>query len=206
MKQKHFIDSHKGATAIYVLLLMLIYKQWGNYTLWVYWGLHGTYGVLWILKSKIFPDKQWEQQCSIWYGLYIWFGLSLYWIGPWLIASKNWEAPAWYIGMCVSMYVFGVFFHFSADMQKHISLQLRPGKLITSGLWARCRNPNYFGELLIYLGFSLLAMHWMPLLALALFMIIIWFPNMRKKDISLSRYPEFAAYKKQAKLLIPFVF
>jgi steroid 5-alpha reductase family enzyme len=102
------------------------------------------------------------------------------------------------------MYAFGVFFHFASDMQKHISLQLRPGRLITTGLWSRCRNPNYFGELLIYLGFGLLAMHWAPVLVILLFLVIVWFPNMRKKDRSLSRYAEFAAYKKRTNLFIPF--
>ena len=58
-----------------------------NINTYVYLALHGTYGILWILKSNIFPDKQWESKCSIWYGLLIWFGLSLYWIAPLLIVS-----------------------------------------------------------------------------------------------------------------------
>jgi steroid 5-alpha reductase family enzyme len=37
----------------------------------------------------------------------------------------------------------GIFLHFAADMQKHISLALRPGQLVTEGLWSRTRNPNY---------------------------------------------------------------
>lgn len=90
-------------------------------------------------------------------------------------------------------------------MQKHVQLSLRPG-LITTGMFARCRNPNYFGELLIYLGFASLARHWAPLAALGLFVIAIWIPNMLKKDRSLARYPEFAAYKKRSALFIPFLF
>jgi protein-S-isoprenylcysteine O-methyltransferase Ste14 len=104
--------------------------------------------------------------------------------------------------LCVSLYAFGVFFHFAADMQKHTVLALRPG-LITTGMFALCRNPNYFGELLIYLSFGLLAMHWLPVLILALFVAIVWLPNMRRKDRSLSRYAEFAAYARQVKLFIP---
>ncbi|RMG87786.1 MAG: steroid 5-alpha reductase, partial [Chloroflexi bacterium] len=50
MKQKHFIDSHKGVTPIVILLLIAIFNQWENPTAWVYWGLHGSYGVLWVLK------------------------------------------------------------------------------------------------------------------------------------------------------------
>ncbi len=206
MKQKHFIDSHKGATSLFVLLMMALYDHWSSPTAWVYFAIHGGYGIMWVIKSLSFPDKQWEQECGIGYGLYIWGGLSLYWVTPWLIVSQGIEAPAWAVGAIVAMYALGVFFHFASDMQKHISLQLRPG-LITEGLWARSRNPNYFGELLIYLSFALLAMRWMwvPMIVLALFVGIVWIPNMRKKDRSLSRYPEFAEYKSRSKLIIPFV-
>jgi protein-S-isoprenylcysteine O-methyltransferase Ste14 len=103
------------------------------------------------------------------------------------------------------MYTFGVFFHFTADLQKYISLKLRPNQLINEGLWKKVRNPNYFGELLIYAGFSLLARHWLPMLALGFVIAVIWIPNMIKKDRSLSRYPEFSKYKAQSKWFIPFV-
>ena len=204
LKQKHFIDSHKGATPRFVLALIAAYGRWDNPTAWAYLATHGTYGVLWVLKSRIFPDRSWEKPCSILEGLGVWAALSLYWVAPVLIVTRDLQAPAWYLGMCVATFAFGVFFHFTADMQKHIALGLRPG-LITTGMFALCRNPNYFGELLIYLGFSLLAMHWMPLGALALFVLVAWFPLMRKKDQSLSRYPEFAAYRQQSTLFIPFL-
>lgn len=205
MKQKHFIDSHKGATTFAVLIMMAIYAQWHNPTAWVYLALHGTYGWLWVLKSRIFPDKQWEQKTGVGYALFIWAGLSLYWIAPWLITARGTEAPPWYLGLCVAIYAFGLFFHYAADMQKHTSLQLQPEHLIQTGLWANCRNPNYFGEMLIYLGFGLLAMHWLPMAVLLAYIVIIWIPNMRKKDRSLSRYEAFAAYKARSKLFIPYL-
>lgn len=203
MKQKHFIDSHKAATSVAVLLMIWYHNQWGNTTAWVYLALHGTYGLLWVLKSRTFPDKQWEQPASIGYGLFIWGGLSLYWIAPWLITSGNVQAPPWFLAMSISMYSVGVFLHFASDMQKHTSLELKPG-LIMTGLWARTRNPNYLGELLIYLGFSLLAMHWLPIAALALFVAVTWVPLMLRKDRSLSRYPEFASWKRRSGLFFPF--
>ena len=54
MKEKHFIDAHKGITFIYILALIYFYNAYSNITIWVYLGLHGTYGVLWVLKSMIF--------------------------------------------------------------------------------------------------------------------------------------------------------
>ena len=205
MKQKHFIDSHKGATAPAVFFLIWYFGQWDNATAWIYLALHGSYGIMWVLKSAIFPDKTWEAKCSIWYGLYIWGGLSMYWISPWIIMSTPVENSPMYLGIIVAMFALGVFFHYAADMQKHAYLTLNPGNLITDGLMAKCRNTNYFGELLIYLSFALMSHHWLPVAVLIAFMAIIWFPNMRRKDKSLSRYPEYAEYKKRSSLLIPFL-
>ncbi|MFC1583142.1 methyltransferase family protein [Candidatus Neomarinimicrobiota bacterium] len=206
MKQKHFIDSHKGVTGAAILAMMALYHQWANPTAWIYLALHGTYGLLWVMKSRIFPDKTWEQRTGWGYGLYIWGGLTLYWVAPWLLTSQGVEAPAWYLGVCISIYIIGIFLHFATDMQKYVSLQLQSATLITSGMMGRCRNLNYFGELLIYLGFGLLAMHWLPLAILGLFIVVIWLPKMRRKDRSLSRYPEFADYQKRTSLFLPFIF
>lgn len=155
MKQKHFIDSHKAATAFFVLALMAVYGQWQNPTAWIYLALH---------------------------------------------------APGWYLALCIRMYVFGVFTHFSADMQKFVALNLRPEHLISDGMFTRLRNVNYFGELLIYTGFGLLAMHWIPVVVLLIWVLLVWLPRMRKKDRSLSRYAGFGEYKARSKLFIPFLF
>ena len=205
MKQKHFIDTHKGTTAPAVLFLIWYFSQWENTTAWIYLAIHGTYGIMWVLKSAIFPDKTWEAKCSIWYGLYIWGGLTMYWISPWIIMSTPVENSPIILGIIVAMFALGVFFHYAADMQKHAYLTLNPGNLITDGLMAKCRNTNYFGELLIYLSFALLSRHWIPIAVLTAFMAIIWLPNMRRKDKSLSRYPEYEEYKKRSSLLIPFI-
>jgi steroid 5-alpha reductase family enzyme len=205
MKRRFLIDTHKGATGPVILLLIAVYHQWQNPTAWIYLALHGTYGVLWVLKSRIFPDKSWERKASRFDVVYFWGGMSLYWVAPWLLVSRGVVAAPWYTAVCISMYTLGVFFHFAADMQKHVALRIEPGRLITTGLVARCRNVNYFGELLIYLGFGLLAMHWLPLLILLLVFAFVWLPNMRRKDRSLSRYPEFEAYRRQSRLFIPFL-
>jgi steroid 5-alpha reductase family enzyme len=98
----------------------------------------------------------------------------------------------------------GVFLHFSSDMQKYTALKLNPGHLVMDGLFSKSRNMNYFGELMIYLSFALLSMHWIPLLFLFLFILIIWIPNMLKKDKSLSKYEEFKNYKTKTKIFLPF--
>ena len=208
MKQKHFIDFHKGITFIYILALINYYDASSNITIWIYLGLHGTYGILWVLKSLIFPDKSWEQKTNLMYGFIILFGLSLYWISPWIIVSGYFNGgqmvtiPNWIISIIIFLFGVGVFLHFSSDMQKYTALKLKPGHLISDGLFKKSRNINYVGEFLIYLSFALLSMHWIPIIVVVIFIIFIWIPNMKKKDKSLSRYSDFNEYKNNSRIFL----
>lgn len=206
MKEKHFIDSHKGVTALLVAGLITWQGAWENPTALLYLALHGSYGLMWVIKSHTFPDRSWEKPCSVSRGLVIWLALSLYWVAPWIIVGYDVLAPGWLQAACVALFALGVFLHFAADMHKHIQLKLRPGQLIDNGLWSRLRNPNYFGELLIYLSFALLAMHWLPLMILALFVLGYWLPNMRRKDRSLARHDGFEAYRARSWLFLPLLY
>jgi protein-S-isoprenylcysteine O-methyltransferase Ste14 len=204
MKKKRIVDFQKGITGLVILGLIAAYGQWTNTQAWLYLALHGTYGILWITKSAVFPDKRWEEKSSIFWAWYAFLGLSLYWIAPFTIVSGLGMAlPPWAQAGCVASFGFGVFLHYGSDMQKYMALKLNPGVLLTDGLWSRVRNPNYLGELFIYGSFVLLSGHWAPAIVLAGFMAAEWIPNMRKKDKSLSRYPEFAEYKKRSWLFIP---
>lgn len=204
MKIKHVINLHKGLTALVVLGLMVFYQ---NFTLgpWVYLALHGTYGVMWLLKDRIYPDKQWEEEMPIGMGI-LGFGiLMLYWVAPFILISSGSEPPLPLVAAAISINVMGVFLHYASDAQKYYTLKYRRG-LITEGFFARCRNTNYLGEILIYSGFVMLAQHWLPFVILAAFIAGIFIPNMLKKDKSLSRYPEFADYKANSGLLLPQLF
>jgi protein-S-isoprenylcysteine O-methyltransferase Ste14 len=185
--------------------MIAIYDRWDNVAAMTYLALHGAYGFFWIMKSRNFGDRQWDQPCSGLEALQILVGLTAYWITPWLICHYDIHPPAAWIGLCIFLFGFGVFYHFVSDMQKFCWIEFNPGHLLTEGLRSNVRNPNYFGELLIYAGFSALAMHWAPFLVLGMFVFGIWVPNMRRKDGSLSRYAEFGEYRAKSKLFIPYV-
>jgi steroid 5-alpha reductase family enzyme len=206
MKQKYFIDTFKFFTFIVILGLMAYYKQWNNTTAWVYLAMHGTYGLLWVMKGRIFPDKNWEKPAPLWYNLGLSLGLSLYWVAPYFITSESIEAPAWLLGIAVSLFTFGIFFHYTADMQKFIQLKYNPGQLITDGFMGLSRNINFFGEFLIYLAFIILPMKWWWLLIYLVGATLIWGAYIAQKEKSLSRYPEFAEYKKKVKLFFPYLY
>ena len=212
MKHKFYIDTHKGLTFFYILFLIHNFNQWMNATILIYLAIHGSYGMMWIMKSKIFPDKSWEKNVSLFYGIYTWIGLSLYWLSPLIIVSGYFNnnipvsAPPWLLFISIFVFSIGVFLHFVSDMQKYTILRLNSNLLINSGMFRKCRNMNYFGELLIYFAFASLSMHWLPFVVLSFFLFILWIPNMLRKDKSLSRYENFNDYKINSKLFIPFIY
>lgn len=201
MKIKHVINLHKGLTAPVVLGLMAIYQHF-EIGAWVYLALHGTYGLLWLLKDRIYPDRQWEQELSVGAGMGTFIILGLYWVAPWLLMSRGVTPPAPLIAGAIALNLMGVFLHYTSDAQKYFTLKYQSG-LITEGFFARCRNTNYVGEVLIYSSFALLVMHWLPFVILGGFVALIFVPNMLKKDQSLSRYPEFEAYRARSGLFFP---
>ena len=204
MRLKHAINLHKGLTAIFVFGLMVAYQ---NFTLgaWVYLALHGTYGILWLVKDRIYPDRQWEQKITLGMGIITFIVFGLYWVAPFLLIRSGVVPPLPLAAGAIACNIVGVFLHYTSDAQKHYTLKYKPG-LITEGFFAKCRNTNYLGEILIYSSFALLACHWLPWLILSAFVSIIFVPNMRKKDQSLARYPEFASYQAQSGLILPKLF
>ena len=204
MKIKHPINLHKFLTFAFILGLMAVYQ---NFTLapWIYLALHGTYGIMWLIKDRLYPDKQWEEEISVVSGVVTFIILGLYWVAPFILISNRVEPSAPLIAAAIATNIFGVFLHYGSDAQKYFTLQYQKG-LITEGFFSRSRNPNYLGEFLIYLGFAMLAQHWLPFAILGTVTATVFIPNMLKKDKSLARYPEFAAYKERSGLLLPKLF
>ena len=204
MKIKHFINLHKGATPVFVLGLMIAYQ---NFTVgpWVYLSLHGTYGILWLLKDRIYPDRQWEQEVPLLTGVLGFGVISLYWIAPFILISSRIEPALPLIAAAVAICILGIFLHYSSDAQKYYTLKYRYG-LIEEGFFARCRNTNYLGEILIYFAFAMLVSSWIPFAVLGGFIAGVFIPNMLRKDRSLQRYPGFESYKARSGLLLPRLF
>lgn len=201
MQLRTVINLHKALTAPFVALLMALHANTTT-TAWVYLALHGTYGLLWLLKDWLFPDRQWQQTMAPAAAVGGFLVLGLYWLAPWLLIGSGAEAPPALIAAAIALNLVGTFLHFGSDAQKHFTLAARPG-LISDGFFRYSRNPNYLGEMLIYASFALLAMHWLPWLVLAAFWLAVFLPNMRRKDDALARHPEFEAWKARTGLLLP---
>jgi protein-S-isoprenylcysteine O-methyltransferase Ste14 len=196
------INLQKGGTLPFVLALMWFHDCWTP-TAWVYLGLHGSYGLVWLLKDAVFPDPGWEKKITLAGALNAWlFVLGPYWIAPWLIVSQRIEQPPAVLGGAVLLYALGLVLMVGADAQKYFVLRTRAG-LIVDGFFARTRNPNYLGEMMLYAAFATVAGHWLPWLVLAWVWIGLFLPNMLRKDARMARYPGWAAYRARTGLLFP---
>lgn len=195
------IDLSKGATAPVILAMMAFYDNW-TVGPWVYLGLHGTYGLMWVLKSQMFPDPQWEKELPLHKAVGVFFALWFYWVGGWLLISGGAVPPGPLIAGSIAANALGTFLVFGADAQKYFVLKARRG-LITDGFFARTRNPNYLGEMLIYGSFAAICMHWVPWVICGLYWGLVFFPNMWRKDASMSRYPEWDWYTARTGMLLP---
>lgn len=177
---------------------------------WLYLALHGAYGLNWLMKDLLFPDANWQGRATIGSCLFGALGLGAYWLAGWLVisgtSSLDYPLPdnAWF-ALCTGICLLGCIIMTAADVQKYCTLKVKRG-LITDGMFARVRHPNYLGEMMIYGALAMLAWHWIPLLVLAWYWGTMFSTNMAMKEASMSRYPEWAAYKKRSWWLVPGVF
>lgn len=201
------INFQKVGTPFLLAFWMWYYQ---NYSLaaWVYFALHGSYGIVWFIKDMAFPDPGWQPRITIAGGLVAFAAaLGWYWVFGWLliagVSQPDYPLPdgAWF-ALCTALCVLGCSIMVAADAQKFFTLRLRPG-LITDGMFRHVRHPNYLGEMMIYGSFALMVWHWLPFAVLAFIWTFIFAVNMVMKEASLARYPGWAAYRSRSGWLLP---
>jgi len=114
------------------------------------------------------------------------------------------------------VWAFGFGFEVIADTQKS-RFNADPanrGKFIQAGLWSRSRHPNYFGEIVLWIGVTIIALpllqgwQWValisPFFVTLLLTRISGVPLLEKKaDLKWGGQAEYEAYKKSTPVLIP---
>lgn len=199
------INVQKGGTMPFVLLLMVLSGNW-SLSAWTYLALHGTYGLCWLLKDRVFPDPNFDQPVTLPSAFVAWAAvLGPYWIIAALAVLRPLPDDVPLMAAATILHTLGVVIMMGADTQKYFVLRARKG-LITDGWFARIRHPNYLGEMMLYASFALLARHpaaWVILLSV---WSLVFGPNMWAKERSMARYPEWAAYRARTGLLLPKIF
>lgn len=201
LKMRYFINTHKLLTPFFILLSMLYYNNFSIGPV-VYLALHGTYCLNWGIKELVFPDKSFEMEISLFNFFLGFFGISCYWLTPYIVISKKTDPNNMTIFLALFMNILGTFIHFCSDAQKYFVL-MEKKKLIVDGFYRRSRNTNFLGEMLTYLSFAVMAEHYLSYLVLLALTLFAFIPGMLRKEKSLSRYENFKEYKQSADFFIP---
>ncbi len=191
------INLQKGSTAFYVAILMLVYRN-SSPAAWTMLGLYGSYGACWLVKDACFPDPSWRKRVTAGGAVVTATILGLYWVIPFLLiapisGSKRREPAPALLAACTALHTLGVGIMLAADAQK----------FFTTGLFALIRHPNYLGEMMVYASYALLVRHQLPWLILGWIWLQIFGTNMLMVEASLSRYPEWNAYRARTGMLLP---
>lgn len=119
-----------------------------------------------------------------------------------------------YVG--ISLWIIGFICEALADYQKSSFRSVAENKdqFINTGLWAFSRHPNYFGEILLWIGFSLIAfggsksyyVFISPVFIALLLIFVSGIPLLEKKaDERYGDREDYQKYKKSTPVLVPFI-
>ncbi len=146
-------------------------------------------------------------------GLWVIFTAAAAWVAITTLARKPLDVFAivgaliWVIGFAIEAIADTQKSQFNAD-------PANKGKFINTGLWARSRHPNYFGEIVLWVGVAIIALpvlqgwQWValisPIFVTLLLTRVSGVPLLEAKaDKKWGGQADYEAYKKRTPVLIP---
>jgi protein-S-isoprenylcysteine O-methyltransferase Ste14 len=198
------------AKVLTIVLLFTYAAVWGvrDFRQLIYLCLHAGYCLWWLLEQWFYPLRQQQifKEAIGWGG----FVFSLLFIGvfyslPGYLAFRN-PAPLSLVTAAIALllYIFGSLINATADIQKLTAKQYGAG-LVEDGIWRFSRNINYFGDLLRYLSFSVLAGSPWAFLVPGMVLLIYVQRIAQKEQGMVEKYPTYASYQQSSKRLVPFL-
>jgi len=146
-------------------------------------------------------------------GLWVSFTAASAWVA---MASANRVALDVFAVVGFLVWVAGFVIEVVADAQKSrfSAGPANKGNFIQSGLWSRSRHPNYFGEILLWVGVAVIALpvlqgwQWValvsPVFVTVLLTRVSGVPLLEQKaDKKWGGQPDYEEYKKKTPVLIP---
>ena len=132
------------------------------------------------------------------------------------ITTTTRKELGWFALVGFLVWAFGFTIEVAADAQKN-RFRANPqnkGKFIHTGLWARSRHPNYFGEIVLWIGVAIIALpvlrgwQWVtlisPVFVALLLTRISGVPMLEKRaDEKWGGQEDYEAYKERTPVLIP---
>lgn len=146
-------------------------------------------------------------------GLWVVFTAAAAWVA---ITSTDRVAVDWLAIVGLLVWAAGFAIEIVADLQKS-RFKANPankGKFISTGLWSKSRHPNYFGEILLWIGVAIVTIpvlqgwQWVamisPVFVALLLTRVSGIPLLEKKaDKTWGGEAGYEAYKKNTPVLIP---
>ena len=222
-----FFDLTGSLTYVSVITLALIFSQGIDaraillWALVVIWALRlGTFLVRRIHKAG--KDDRFDELkpsflrfLNVWtiQGLWVTFTMAAALVA--ITTTKRVELDLFaLIGFLI--WIYGFTMEAVADLQKSRfnADPANKGKFIHAGLWSRSRHPNYFGEIVIWIGVAVIALpvlqgwQWIalisPIFVTLLLTKVSGVPLLEKKaDEKWGGQPDYEDYKKRTPVLIP---
>ena len=173
----------------------------------IYLCLHISYGVWWQLEQWIYPERRqmYGQKIGWLAFIYIIVSVGIFYALPGYLAFTNPEPLSLTaVTIALPLYIFGSLINTSADVQKLTAKQFGAG-LVRDNIWRFSRNINYFGDLVRYISFCVVAgSPWAYLVPG--YIAIFYAVRMREKEQGMAgKYPEYGDYQKSTARFIPFV-
>ncbi len=227
LQTEKFFDLTGSLTYISVITFALIFSAGGNTRAILLWGLV----VIWAIRLGTFlfrrirkagKDDRFDELkpsfirfLNVWtiQGLWVTFTMATALAAITTTIRKDLDAFA-ILGFLI--WGFGFIFEVLADSQKS-RFNANPankGKFIQTGLWSRTRHPNYFGEIILWIGIAIIALpvlqgwQWVtlvsPVFVTLLLTRVSGIPLLEKKaDQKWGGQEAYEAYKKRTPVLIP---
>ena len=175
----------------------------------IYLCLHVSYCLWWLLEQWFYPARRQqifnEPVGSVFGFIFILLLVGFFYALPGYLAFTN-PVPLSMTATAVALplYIFGSLINTSADVQK-LTAKQGGANLVKDGIWRFARHINYFGDLLRYLSFSVVAgsiwAYLVPAMIALLYLQRIPQQEQRMGD----KYPDYAEYQQSSTRLIPFI-
>ena len=188
----------------------------------IIWALRlGSFLFLRVLKDKEdrrFSEwkKNFHQFLRVWTLQGLWVFLTSV-SAVTAITSRKIIEPDLFLYIGSFLWVFGFLFESIADYQKRKFRSENTNKFIQSGLWSLSRHPNYFGEIVLWLGVALIALPTLvgsqyvslisPVFVYLLLTRVSGVHILEKHaDDTWGKKKEYKAYKEKTPVLFPKIF
>jgi len=230
LKTEHFYDLTGGATYLAVIMVAFVQSEPHDLRSIVLTCLVAIWAIrlasfLFLRVSKQGSDSRFDDiKINFW-------RFSIAWTvqGLWVLITAGAAIAAitssqkadfgWFGALGLLLWLIGFSMEAVADNQKRIFKQQKNThqEFIQTGLWARSRHPNYFGEILLWIGVSIIAYpalyQWQFVTLISPIFVILLLTKISgislQEEQANQRWAEnadYQAYKKRTPVLLPKLF